>query len=116
MTTFFEHIREGGTYKSGSRTVTKEEIREFAKKYAPQPLHVDEGAAEDSFFGTLVASGMHTLAECVCIAVDEYYTDVANVARTRMDEVRFSKPLRPGDTLTVSSEILEKSPTHSPNL
>lgn len=113
-TEFYEGLTVGEVREFGERTVTKAEIVEFAERYAPQPFHVDEEAAEDSIFGELVASGIHVIAIVNRVVSDHFYSETAVLGGLRMDDVRFLRPVRPGDTLSVRLEIVEKreSETH----
>lgn len=114
MTDHYEDLEVGETYETGSYTVTKEEITGFAEQFDPQPFHLDEEAAQESMFGELVASGLHTL----CLSVRLFVTDIvdgedgiANMGGLGMDDLRWHEPVRPGDTLRVRVEILEKTPS-----
>lgn len=93
--------------------MTKSEIISFAEQFDPQPFHVDEAAAEDSMFGELVASGLHTLSLATRLTVGDCLSEIANMGGSGMDELRWYTPVRPGDTLTVRAEILEKTPSDS---
>ncbi|UHQ96111.1 MaoC family dehydratase [Natrinema halophilum] len=113
MTKHFEDLSEGETFNSDSHTVTKQEIISFAKQFDPQPFHVDEAAAEDSMFGGLVASGLHTLSIATRLSIDACLSNIANMGGSGMDELRWYTPVRPGDTLSVRVEVLEKTPSNS---
>lgn len=113
---YYENLEVGETYETKSYTVTKEEIIDFAEQFDPQPFHLDEEAAQESMFGELVASGLHTL----CLSVRLFITDIvdggdgiANMGGLGMDDLRWHEPVRPGDTLCVRVEILEKTPSSS---
>lgn len=105
----FEDLDEGATFECGSYTLTKDEIVSFAEQFDPQPFHVDEEAAADSMFGGLVASGLHTLCLATRLAIDDFLSEVANMGGRGMDDLRWYRPVRPGDTITVHVEVLEKS-------
>ncbi|WP_394738995.1 MaoC family dehydratase [Natronococcus roseus] len=116
MTRYYEDLTVGDVFETGGYTVTKEEIVEFAEQFDPQPFHVDEEAAAESMFGELVASGLHTL----CLSVRLFVTDVvqgengvANMGGLGMDDLRWHEPVRPGETLRVRVEVLEKNPSES---
>jgi acyl dehydratase len=114
MTLFFEDFEVGKIQEAGSRTVTRDEILEFARKFDPQPFHVDEEAARRSPFGGLIASGWHTAALCHGILVEEFLgADSGSMGSPGVDELRWLKPVRPGDTLTVRTEVLEVKPSRS---
>ncbi|WP_254525853.1 MaoC family dehydratase [Natrinema caseinilyticum] len=113
MTMFFDDLSEGEMFESGSHTVTKAEIISFAEQFDPQPFHVDEEAAQDSMFGGLVASGLHTLSLATRLTIDGCLSEIANMGGSGMDELRWYTPVRPGDTLSVRVEVLEKTPSES---
>lgn len=114
MTLFFEDFEVGTAREAGSRTITREEILEFARKFDPQPFHVDEEAARRSPFGGLIASGWHTAALCHSILVEEFLRDGSgSLGSPGVDELRWLKPVRPGDTLTVRTEVLAVTPSRS---
>ena len=113
MARYFEDIEVGSVYETGSYEITKAEIVEFAEKYDPQPFHVDEAAAADSAFGELVASGWHTASICMRLLVDDYIDPESAMGAGGVDELRWIRPVRPGDTLRCEIEILEKRPSKS---
>ena len=88
-------------------TVSKSEIITFGEKYDPQVFHTNEDAAEDSIFGGLVASGWQTAAICMRLHV-ECSEDTATQAGVGVDTLRWRLPLRPGDTLRLRTEIIDK--------
>lgn len=108
---FYEDIEVGESARIGSRTVTKEEIVEFAEKYDPQPIHVDEAAAAESIYGGLIASGWQTIAVCMRMLVDELVTDQASMGARGADELRWIRPVRPGDSLSLTTEVIDKRPS-----
>ena len=110
---YFEDIEVGTTEEFGEYHVTKEEILEFAEQYDPQPFHTDEEAAEESAFGELVASGWHTTAMAMRMLVDNYLQDTAGMGGRGVDELRWQQPVRPGDTLSVRTKVLDKYPSES---
>ena len=97
----------GSVRTSGTVLVTEEEIIEFAKRYDPQVFHTDPVAARDSIYGGLVASGWHTAAMAMRLIVENYLSGVASVGSPGVDEVRWLKPVRPGDRLSVRVTVLE---------
>lgn len=111
MARYYEDVTVGTEQTLGSWRVTKDEIVDFASRFDPQPIHVDEEAAQESIFGELVASGIHTLSICMRIAVKEYYLQSENLAGERIDRLRWEQPVYPGETLTVRSTVVEKSPS-----
>lgn len=112
-TTYFEDVAEGDVREFGSFTLTEAEIIEFGEKYDPQPFHVDPEAAEDSLYGGLIASGWHTAVSCMRLLVDGFFADAASMGATGMDSLQWHKPVRHGDTIYVSNEIVETRPSES---
>jgi len=110
---YYEDIEVGDPRRLGSVTVTREEIIRFGQRYDPQPFHVDPAAAAESPFGDVIASGWHTAAMCMRVLVDAFLAETAALGALGVDELRWPTPVRPGDTLTVESEVLEKRPSES---
>ncbi|MFB6186823.1 MAG: MaoC family dehydratase [Halobacteriaceae archaeon] len=110
---YFEDLNVGSKQTLGTVSVSKEEIISFAEKYDPQPFHIDEKAASDSPYGSVIASGWHTAALCMRILVDEFLSDIYAQGALGVDELRWPHPVRPGDTLTVKNEIVKKRPSES---
>ncbi|NUC71490.1 MaoC family dehydratase [Haloterrigena sp. SYSU A558-1] len=110
---YYEDIEVGETQEFGEYTVTKEEILEFAERYDPQPFHTDEEAAAESAFGELVASGWHTASICMRLLVDGSIRDQASMGARGVDELRWNRPVRPGDTLSVRTEVVDKRVSES---
>jgi acyl dehydratase len=96
---YFEDYHVGETYELGSISVTEEEIIAFAQQFDPQYFHIDAQRAKDSIFGGLVASGWHTTSLFMRLFVDSLLKDTASIASPGVDEVRWLKPVRPGDVL-----------------
>jgi acyl dehydratase len=114
VTVYYDDIKIGSVRTTGSYTVTREEILEFGRKFDPQPFHVDEEAAEKSPFGGLIASGWHTAAIAMRLAVDAFPgAGTGSLGSPGVDEIRWLKPVRPGDTLTAHSQVIEKRPLES---
>ena len=111
---FFEDITVGQKAHFGSYHVTREEVLEFASKYDPQPFHLSDGAAAETHFGRLSASGWHSCALAMAMLVAHFKeVDHAGLGSPGIDELRFLKPVYPGDTLHVESEVLEKRRSQS---
>lgn len=110
---YFEDLTPGLTFRTGSQVLDAEAIKAFARQYDPQPFHTDAAAAKDSFFGELVASGWHTMAVSMRLIVDGEFRPAGGVIGGGVDEFRWPMPVRPGDTLTVVSEIVESRPSRS---
>jgi len=109
---YFEDVSVGDTARFGGYDVTKSEIVEFARRYDPQPFHLDEEAAAESMFGELVASGWHTMAMCMRMVADRP-DPLAALAGVSADRIRWHEPVYPGDRLHLRSEILEKRLSNS---
>ncbi len=104
---FFEDFAIGQKERFGRYEVSAAEIVEFAKKYDPQPFHVDEEAARQSLFGNLCASGWHTCAMTMRMMVDRMKeTGTYSFGSPGVDEVRWKRPVFPGDVLTVEMEVI----------
>jgi acyl dehydratase len=107
---YYEDISVGDTDEFGSYDVKKEDIVSFAEQYDPQPIHINEDAAEQSMFGGLIASGWHTAAMTMRMLVDNILRDSSAEGAIGIDELRWKQPVQPGDTLSVRTEVLEKEP------
>lgn len=116
MDRYFDDIDVGMTERFGQYEVTREEVLDFAGKYDPQPFHLSDEAAEKTLFGRLAASGFHTAAMSMRMMVDHWQatgTDKANMGGIGMDELRWLKPVYPGDTLYCTVKLIEKIPSRS---
>ena len=111
---YWEDIKVGDTASLGTYTVTEDEILAFAKKYDPQPFHLDRESAKRSIFGGLIASGWHSCAIMMRMSVEHMRREpLAGVGSPGIDSCRWLKPVRPGDTLTVRTEITDSWPSKS---
>ena len=110
---YLEDFTPGETIDLGSRVVERDEILEFARKYDPQPFHVDEEAAKASIYGGLIASGWHSIAVFMRMLVDAVVSNSASMGSPGIDEIRFLKPVRPGDTLSAKMVVLDVVPSRS---
>lgn len=110
---YWEDIKEGEVVELGSRTLDKERMVAFAREFDPQPFHTDEKAAEASIWGGLIASGWLTGSVLMRIFYDGYLKDTAGLGSPGIDELRWLKPVRPGDTLTVRLTVLETAASRS---
>lgn len=108
---YFEDHEVGERFRFGEYRITAEEIVEFARRYDPQPVHVDEAAARESRFGGLVASGWHTAAMTMKLLVDGRIGDVASAGARGVDDLRWHEPVTPGDVLSVEVETVEMEPS-----
>lgn len=106
---YYEDIEVGSTQSFGSYTVTLEEVTDFASKYDPQPFHLDEEFAATTHFGRLSASGWHTCAMTMAMMVENMKNEEsAGLGSPGVDQLRWVKPVYPGDTLRCETEVLEK--------
>ncbi|MDB5395461.1 MAG: MaoC domain protein [Rhodospirillales bacterium] len=103
---FLEDFQPGTVAEFGSRTVTEDEIIAFATAFDPQTFHVDREAARSSNFGGIVASGWHTVSLTCRMFVDNFMNGTSLMGGIGADEVRWLKPVRPGDTLNVRCSVL----------
>jgi acyl dehydratase len=111
---YFEDFVVGDVHHSSGRVrVDKDEIIAFAKKYDPQPFHLDEDAARQSIFGRLVASGWHTAALTMRLIAGSEDRAAGGTIGLGFDGLRWPIPVRPGDELRIESEVLEARPSKS---
>ena len=113
MTLYFEDFPPGDVRESPARTVTREEMVAFAREFDPQPFHTDEEAASTTIYGGLIASGWHTVAILMRLMWDAFLADAASLGSPGVDEVRWLKPVRPGDTLRARFTVVEAVPSRS---
>lgn len=111
---YFEDMEIGAERVFGSYDVTRDEVLEFARKYDPQPFHLSDEAAARTHFGRIAASGWHTCAMTMAViaraVVDE---NQAGLGSPGVDELRWLKPVYPGDRITVHGKIIEATPSRS---
>ena len=111
---YWEDLDVGSKTEFGSYDVTREEVLEFARKYDPQPFHLSDEAAAKTHFGRIAASGWHTAAMTMRVIVDALTRQPqAGLGSPGVDELRWLRPVYPGDTLNVRGEIIEKTPSRS---
>ena len=111
---YFEDLDVGTERVFGTYHVTREEVLEFAQKYDPQPFHLSDEAAAKTHFKRLAASGWHTAAMTMRVTVDCLTKDrQASLGSPGIDQLRWLKPVYPGDTLTVKAKIIDKTPSRS---
>lgn len=108
---YFEDFTIGRVFDLGSVTVTEESIIEFATQFDPQPFHVDPVAAIDSSFGGLIASGWQTGSLWMRLYADALLLDADSRGSPGMEEIRWRVPVRPGDTLTGTTEVIDARPS-----
>ena len=104
---YFEDYPPGAVFTAGSIVVSEAEIIEFASKYDPQPMHTDPEAASRGQFAGLIASGWHTGAMMMRLFADNFLSPASSIASPGLDELRWLKPVRPGDVLSLRVAILE---------
>jgi len=106
MTLYFDDLDEGDEWAGGEYKVTETEIIEFADQYDPQWFHTDpERAAEQSMYGGLIASGWHTAAMSMRLLVECFLDEAATLGAKGVDELRWHKPVQPGDRLSVRATV-----------
>ena len=110
---WFEDFSVGMTVEIPGPVLTRESIMEFARRYDPQPFHVDEEAAKQSTYGGLIASGWHTVSLAMRMICDAYLLDAASLGSPGVNEVRWLKPVRPGDAIRLRMTVLEAKPSTS---
>ncbi|MBK8664416.1 MAG: MaoC family dehydratase [Burkholderiales bacterium] len=110
---FWEDLPVGSTLDIGSITVDRDEVIEFAGKYDPQPFHLDEEAAAKSMFGKLSASGWHTCAMAMGVMVRGFLHESSSLGSPGLEQIKWLKPVFPGDTLRLTQTITESRPMAS---
>ena len=110
---YWEDFKVGDTASIGERLVDRDEVIAFATAYDPQPFHIDEAAAEQSMFKGLIASGWHTVAMTMRMMCDAYLNRSASLGSPGVDNVRWLKPVRPGDTISGRRVVLETRASQS---
>ena len=110
---YFEDVKVGDTERFGHYEVTREEIIEYARQFDPQPFHLDEEAGKASPFGGLIASGWHTGAMLIRMLNDHSIPRAATSGALGFDDLKWVKPVRPGDILSVETRVLDKAESRS---
>jgi acyl dehydratase len=113
VTRYFEDFAVGDVIDLGQRTLSKESIVAFAREFDPQPFHLDEEAARATIYGGLLASGWHTASLMMRLLYDGLIRHTVSLGSPGVDELRWLKPVRPGDTLSLRMTILECVPSRS---
>jgi acyl dehydratase len=111
MIEWFDDLKLGMRFKSGEKLVTREDIIRFASEFDPQPYHVDEAAAAHTAFKGLAASGWHTAAIAMRLAVEVRPFGPHPLLGIGVDELRWLAPVRPGDVLHIEGEVVELTPS-----
>jgi acyl dehydratase len=104
---YFDDYVEGDVHRFGPIAVEEDEVVNFARRFDPQTMHTDPEAAKRGAFGGLIASGWHTAGLMMRLYVEHYLTHVASLASPGLDELRWLKPARPGDMLSVRATVLK---------
>ena len=112
---YFEDYRVGEKAAFGRYAVDREEVLDFARKYDPQPFHLSDEAAARTHFGRLAASGWHSAAMAMAMLVEEMQQgeETASLGAAGIDELRWLKPVYPGDVLRLETEVLELRPSRT---
>ena len=110
---YFEDYQPGSVHEYGTITVDEAEIIAFARKFDPQDFHVDPEAAARGPFGGLIASGWHTASLMMRLFADHYLSRVASLGSPGVDELRWTQPVRPGDTLSIRVTVLDAKRSRS---
>ena len=104
---WLDEFTPGQKFVSNTLRLDAAAIKAFASQFDPQPFHLDEGSARDSFFGGLAASGWHTAALSMRLLVESGFRPAGGIIGSRADELSWPRPVRPGDELRVEAEVLE---------
>ena len=111
---YFDDLHVGDETVFGHYDVTREEVLEFARKYDPQPFHLSDEEAAKTHFGRIAASGWHTCAMVMAVIARAVVDDgQAGLGSPGVDELRWLKPVYPGDRITVTGKIVDKTPSRS---
>lgn len=110
---YLQDFAPGQKYASGTLRVEADAIKAFAAQFDPQPFHLDDDAARGSFFGGLAASGWHTAALTMRLLVESGFRPAGGIIGSRADELKWPRPVRPGDELHLETEVLEVRPSSS---
>lgn len=110
---YFEDYRPGEVVEFGDYLVTEEEIIDFARRYDPQPFHLDKRAAAESIYGGLIASGWMTGSIMMRLLVDHFVPPVSSMGSPGVDEMRWLAPVRPGDRLRVRLTVIDTKRSQS---
>lgn len=109
----WEDFQPGQVFERGSRTLSEEDIIRFARDWDPQRYHTDPQAARDTPYGGLIASGWQSCGVAMRLMCDAYLNESSCIGSPGIDQIRFLKPVRPGDTLRFRSTVLESAPSRT---
>jgi len=104
---WWEDFRVGDSTEMGRHTFTEDEILSFGRQFDPQPFHADRAAAGETVFGGLIASGWHTCSIGMRLMVQSYLARTVSLGSPGIDDIRWLKPVRPGDTLIYRRTVIE---------
>jgi acyl dehydratase len=110
---YFEDYPPGAVFEGGPIAVSEAEIMEFARRYDPQAMHTDAESAAKSRFGGLIASGWHTAALTMRLVATHFLSPVSSLASPGIDELRWLRPVRPGDAVRCRITVLDARPSRS---
>ena len=110
---YFEDYVQGSVHEFGSIAVEEAEMISFASRFDPQPFHTDPEAGKRSIYGSLIASGWHSASLMMRLFVDHYLSHVASLGSPGVDELKWLKPVRPGDTLALRITVSETKRSRS---
>jgi len=110
---YLEDFAVGQTYGSSRLQIDEERIKSFAAEFDPQPFHLDAAAAQHTIFHGLAASGWHTAAVTMRLLVESEFRPAGGIVGAGFDELRWPRPVRPGDELHIESEVIEVRPSKS---
>lgn len=113
ITHYLDDLSVGQKFGSGRLTLELDAIRRFAGEFDPQPFHLDDDAAQATIFRGLAASGWHTAALTMRLLVESEFRPAGGIVGAGVDDLRWPRPVRPGDELRVESEVLELRPSKS---
>jgi len=113
MERYFDDFKVGERFRSKGVTLTEADVISFALAYDPQPFHIDVAAAAKSPFGELIASGLHTFALAWRMFLQEGLLSACSLGSPGVDELRWTAPVKPGDTIYTEAEVLETRPSTS---
>ena len=110
---YFDDLPKGYTFETGTRTLSEDDIIGFARRWDPQTFHTDPEAAKASPYGGLIASGFHTMLTAFALILDANVWNEASMGSPGMENLRWIRPVRPGDTLRVTVEVTSSTPSKS---
>jgi len=110
---FFDDLPKGFAFETGSRSLSEAEILDFARQWDRQPFHTDPEAAKESDYGGLIASGFQTMMVAFDLVLEQRVWNEALMGSPGLENVRWLRPVRPGDSLSVKAEVASSTPSQS---